>query len=127
MNWEQVKSMILNNINVYTDLNTKRSTYRKVNTIPKMSEYGSTFLKVRIGKSTFIKIELDELRLLFIEADTNQNGRYNKKTYKSTFPNKPIHHPCIIQVIGKIFEKSGAAKQINNRQYQFLNSLNQKS
>lgn len=115
MNWETAKQKIKTNIKVGTDLNTKRSSKRFVesaNAVFDSARYGYNgeegFI-VRIGtsESSVVKIPWSMLGSCF-EASKTKSG-YNGDYFRKKFPKQAEDHGCHIHVVGMIFVQAGVA------------------
>jgi hypothetical protein len=77
---------------------------------------GTKGFKVKIGMDTSIDIPFTMLQSVFEDAIIN-NRTYENKVFKKKYARQLIAHPCHVHVIGRIFEKSGVATQVDKRRY----------
>jgi hypothetical protein len=75
--------------------------------------------KIKIGEKTFLEIPFTMLIEVYKKAIAN-NGIYENKVFKLCFGRQCRNHPCHVHVIGRIFEKAGAAQKIDKRKYKLI-------
>lgn len=126
MIWNEAKALILQHIVVGTDLNPALQ-YRNVVAGPahicNTYDYnGDLGFQVQIGANSYIELPFSMLETVF-EDSINNNRIFNKDVFRVHYPTRAEQatgHPCHIHVIGKIFELSGVANQVNSRNYLIL-------
>jgi len=115
MDWKIAEQKIKKNIKVGTDLNTKRSTRRYVesaNAVFDSVRYGydgeEGFI-VRIGTNdgSVVKIPWSMLESCFGALKTKPG--YNGDYFRKKFPKQAEDHGCHIHVVGMIFVQAGVA------------------
>jgi len=99
--WSEAREIIQKNITEGMDINTKRSSFRKVITV---QEEG--FI-VQIGEKNKIKVPWSMLEKCF--HSLKDDGGYNSEVFKRYFPTPAKQHPCYVHVVGMIFKKAGIA------------------
>ncbi len=119
MNWKEAEILIRHSIIAGMKLDN-----RTVLEGPDFSCYGYDFkgtpgFKIRIGTTTCIEIPFIMLHTVYSDAIAN-NRIYENKVFKNRYERQLKSHGCHVHVVGKIFEKSGMATQIDKRRYKIL-------
>jgi len=112
MEWEEARAEIHNNIKVGVDLNTTRSTYRFVRTVP------PPYFRVQIGankKRDIVNIPWSMLEECWREL--NETDRYDCKVFEKYYPKKKNNHGCYVHTVGKIFEKAILVDSVDDKYY----------
>lgn len=111
MEWT-IAQAVLNKIQVGTDINTKRSTYRQI-----ISKNENEFI-IRVSKKGNIRVAEDMLKSCFLAL--SQSSGYSRKHFETCYPQQCKNKPCYVHVIGQIFVKAGLAYQDPDRHRYFL-------
>lgn len=111
MDWTSAQAA-LNKIQVGTDINTKRSTYRQI-----ISKNENEFI-VRVSKKDNIRVTEDMLKSCFLAL--SQSSGYCRKHFEACYSQQCKNKPCYVHVIGQIFVKAGLAYQDPDRHRYFL-------
>ncbi|MCX6087749.1 MAG: hypothetical protein NTV78_01070 [Caldiserica bacterium] len=101
MEWSEAREMIQKNITEGMDINTKRSSFRKVIAVQKKG------FVVQIGKANQIMVALSMLEKCF--PSLKDDGGYNGKVFRSNYKEEAELHSCYVHVVGMIFKKAGIA------------------
>lgn len=118
MDWPEAKEQIEKKIQVGTDVNSERSTLRKIRTTNYAcysSRYGYNGEKgflVQIGKKNNLRIPWSMLKNCFIALKSLEG--YNGSYFRKKYPLQAKDHRCHVHVVGVIFEKSGIAYKKGN-------------
>ena len=113
MGWNEAKNIIKEKIVEGTDLNTQRSSLRKVlkighrcNTYDYNGEEG--FL-VRISNYDMNNLDIPWSVLEKCFHSLKDPDGYNGKVFRQYYPRQAKNHPCHVHVVGMIFKKAGVA------------------
>lgn len=122
MNWGIVLSIIKKTISKNLQIDSD-SEYRIVIEIPpykcKTYDYfGAEGYKIQIGKTASLEVPINMIKNIY-ESSMKNNRTYNNSVFKSLYPRQLKNRGCHVQVIGKIFEKSGIAVK-ENKDYKLL-------
>ena len=101
MEWSEAKKMIHKNITEGMDINTKRSSFRKVIAVQE-----EKFI-VQIGEKSKIKVPWSMLEKCF--PSLKDDGGYNGKVFRSNYKEEAKVHPCYVHAVGMIFKKTEIA------------------
>ncbi len=120
MYWDQARIIIEKNIKVGTDINSERSTLRKILSTnhPCYSErYGYNgedgFLaKISNYESNNLSIPWSMLENCF-EALITSEG-YSGSYFRKEYPLQVKDHSCHVYIVGVIFERAGIARKKGN-------------
>lgn len=122
MNWGKVLSIIKKTISKNLQIDSD-SEYRFVIEIPPYEcntyDYnGTEGYKIQIGKTASLEVPISMLKNIY-ESSMKNARTYNNSVFKSLYPRQLENRGCHVQVIGKIFEKSGIAVK-ENREFKLL-------
>ena len=112
MEWPDAKQMISNKMLPGTDINTKRSSLRKIiSSDVKCWNYdyaGEEGFLVRISNNEINNLEIpwNMLEKCFYAM---RNSGYNGKVFREYYHIQAKDHPCHVHAVGMIFKKSGIA------------------
>jgi hypothetical protein len=119
MNWEKARIIIKRKIKVGSDVNSPKSTYRKISAVNKScykyNYLGDLGFIVPIGVGVDIQIPFSMLKKCF-EALKSNNG-YDGKYFRKYFSQQASDHPCHVHTVGQIFVSAGLAELKNNKYY----------
>jgi hypothetical protein len=116
MNWKEAEILISHNISVGMKLDNRTVLEGPDYECYHYDYAGSKGFKVKIGTNTFIEIPFTMLQSVYEDAIENKQT-YENKVFKKKFARQLKAHPCHVHVIGRIFEKSGVAIQVDKRRY----------
>ena len=116
MNWKKAESLISRNIVAGMKLDNRTVLEGPDYQCCKYDYAGTNGYKVKIGANTSIDIPFTMLQAVYEDAIIN-NRTYENKIFKKKYSRQLAAHPCHVHVIGRIFEKSGVATQVDNRRY----------
>jgi hypothetical protein len=125
MDWQSAQTKIQSALRPNTDLNTSKSTYRRIiaaNVPIQSSRYGYENEKgyiVSIGETAKISIPWSMLEKCFAQLD-NPNG-YDGKYFRRDYRKQAADHGCHVHVVGQIFVASGIA-YLDGDRYRLLKS-----
>jgi hypothetical protein len=106
MDWEEAERRISKSIKNDMDINTHRSTHRKVEKVDNLD------YKIRIGTSNIISVTMEILEGCWFYSKNNHGGKYDTTVFQKLYKAKYRNHPCWVHVIGMIFVKAGVAKAV---------------
>ncbi len=113
MEWSEAKTIIQEKIVEGTDLNTKRSTYRKVmqagHKCYKYDYNGEEGFLVRISQYESNDVEIPWSMLEKCFESLKVEG-YSGGVFKHYYPVQAKGHGCHVHVVGMIFKKAGIAR-----------------
>jgi hypothetical protein len=113
MNWNEAKAVIKERIIEGTDLNTKRSSLRKVirmnHRCVKYDYNGEEGFLVRISNYDMNNLEIPWSLLEKCFHSLKEPEGYNGKVFRHYYPRQAQIHPCHVHVVGIIFKKAGTA------------------
>jgi len=113
MDWNEAKAIIKENIIVGTDLNTKRSSLRKViRTNHRCTKYdytGEEGFLVRISNYDANNLDIPWSMLEKCSYSLKEPEGYNGNVFRHHYPLQAKNHPCHVHVVGMIFKKAGIA------------------
>lgn len=119
MDWPSAQAKIRETIRLNTDLNTTRSTYRRVwstSATIESTRYGyksESGLVVSIGKANKVGIPWSMLKECFAQLHNPQG--YDGKYFREHYPLQAQDHPCHVHVVGQIFVAAGIAYLDGNK------------
>jgi hypothetical protein len=112
MKWSEAQQIIAEKMLVGSDLNTCRSTLRKIIGVGhkcwKYDYSGEDGFLVRISNYEINNLDIPWSMLEKCFAAL-QNSGYNGKVFRECYPIQAKDHPCHVHVVGMIFKKSGVA------------------
>jgi len=113
MNWDKAKEIIKKNIKEGTDINTKRSSLRKVLKVNhKCTKYdykGEEGFLVKISNYENNNLEIPWSMLEKCFNSLKEPEGYNGKVFRKYYKQQADDHPCHVHVVGMIFKKAGIA------------------
>ncbi len=113
MSWEQVRALLIANILVGVNLDTRMSNGRIV-LLANQDRF-----RIRIGQSNFIDISMQSLEIIHNDI-INNDGRYNRRIAQIHFTQQINEHGCFVHVIGMIFYIAGVLERFDNRKYRLI-------
>lgn len=111
MDWSEAKKQIEKKIQVGLDVNSERSTLRKIietdHSCNRYNYNGEKGFLVSIGRENNLEIPWSMLENCFraLHSSEGYNTYYFRNKYKRQYTNKDGH----VHVVGAIFEKAGIA------------------
>ncbi len=108
---EELVNLLTTNLILNLELNTPRSTFRRV-----LNNRNSQ-ISVQIGQRTLIKLNYQDIINVYFSTIQN-NGIYNKQICETVLPRKTRNHGCTVHVIGMIFVRLKLMTRISERNYQ---------
>ncbi len=126
MEWDEAKHRITKSVRMETDLNTEKSSYRKIEHIGRLRDSnrygysGVSGFEVRIGEDATISIPWTMLRKCF-RCLQDPSG-YDGSSFRSLFPKQAKDHGCHVHIVGMIFVAAGLAESAG-RSYRFVDDL----
>ena len=115
MSWEQVRALLIANILVGINLNTRNSNGRIV-LLANQERF-----RIRIGQSNFIDISIESLEFIYNDIIRDNEGWFNKGVAQRHLERQIRSHGCFVHVIGIIFCISGVLERVDNRNYRLIN------
>jgi hypothetical protein len=116
MNWKEAETLISQIVVAGMKLDNRTVLEGPDYQCSRYDYAGAKGYKVKIGAKTTLDIPFKMLQAVY--EDTVLNSRiYENKVFKKRYARQLKAHPCHIHVIGRIFEKSGVATQVNKRRY----------
>lgn len=127
MTWKEAKKLISKKIVTGTDLNPALSGGRLVLNGPDYICAGKSFsgeqgYRIQTGNNNYLEVPFIMLQNIYRDA-LNHGNLYNKAIFCISYPllaDIHIGQPNYVQIVGKIFELSGIAVQINSRNYKII-------
>ena len=113
LTFNELVNLISIDLTLNLDLNTIRSTLRRV------QNNENSQITVPIGQNT--RIKLNYLDLVNIYTSTIQNNRiYNKQICENVLPTMTRNHGCTVHVVGMIFVRIGVMRIVDDRNYEII-------
>ena len=107
---EELVNLLTKKLTLNLDLNTPRSTFRRV-----LNSRNSQ-ISVQIGRNTYIKLNYQDLFTIYL-ATIQNNGLYNKQICLNILPTITRNHGCTVHVVGMIFKIVGIMEVVYGRNY----------
>jgi hypothetical protein len=113
LTFEEFDNFCKNNLTLNLDLNTPRSTFRRVLNI------NNTELKVPFSQNSSVQLNFISLIQIYSLTIEN-NGIYNKQICLQILPNQTRNHGCIVHIVGMIFVRIGIMEVVDGRNYRIV-------
>jgi hypothetical protein len=110
---EELVNLLTTILTLNLDLNTPRSTFRRV-----LNNQNSQ-ISVQIGRNNKIDLNFESLFQIY-SATIENNGLYNKQICLNVLPTITRNHGCTVHVVGMIIVKIGIMEVINDRNYRIV-------
>lgn len=110
INREALVNLLTTNLRLNLDLNTPRSTFRRV-----LNNQNSQ-ISVQIGRNNKIDLNFESLTQIY-SATIENNGLYNKQICLNILPTITRNHGCTVHVVGMIFVRIGLMEVVDDRNY----------
>ena len=107
---EELVNLLTANLTLNLDLNTPRSTFRRV-----LNNQNSQ-ISVQIGRNNKIDLDFESLFQIYF-ATIENNGLYNKQISLNVLPTITRNHGCTVHVVGMIFVRIGLMEVVDGRNY----------
>ena len=113
MDWDKAKLIIKENIVEGMDLNTRRSSLRKVirtnHQCTKYNYNGEDGFLVKISNCDMNNLDIPWSMLEKCFYSLKEPEGYNGNVFRRYYPQQAKNHPCHVHVVGMIFKKAGIA------------------
>ena len=119
MNWKEAEVLINDNIVAGMKLDNRTVLEGPDYHCSRYDYAGAKGYNVKIGIKTSLDIPFTMLQSVFEDAVIN-NRTYENKVFKKKYARQLKAHPCHVHIIGRIFEKSGVAIQVDKRRYKVI-------
>jgi hypothetical protein len=116
MIWKEAELLIRHNIIIGMKLDNRTVLEGPDYQCPRYDYARAKGYKVKIGRKTSLDIPFIMLQSVFEDAIAN-NRIYENMVFRKKFNRQYKVHGCHVHVIGRIFEKSGVATQVDKRKY----------
>jgi len=113
INSKELVNLFTNNLPLYLDLNTTKSTFRRV------LNNSNSQVTVQIGRNNNIKLNYEELVNIYFATIENRR-LYNRQICENVLPTKTTNHGCTVHVVGMIFKRIGIMEVIDSRGYSIM-------
>jgi hypothetical protein len=115
--FEEFDNLCTNNLTLNLDLNTQRSTFRRVQNI------NNTELIVPFSQNSSVQLNFISLFQIYSLTIEN-NGIYNKQICLQILPNQTRNHGCIVHIVGMIFVRIRIMEVVDSRNYRIVRGNN---